>query len=280
MTGNRNTVLLTGLPRSGTTLTCALLNEFHDTIALAEPISLDPSGGSASAVKQIREFITTVRSQAPLTNEAVSTHVDGVVPDNWANAPSGNDSLRKVVVSHGVIRLNKPLSSEFHLIIKHPAEFSALANLLSDSYPLVAQVRHPLAVLAAWQTVDMPINRGHMPMAEVFLPNLSAVLSATSDRLKRQIILIDWLLRTYAEFPVDRILRYEDLVTSPAPNLARFTAYASQPTRAIHSYDLAERYSGVDLSMLARQLLPLRSVAEKFYPDFEESLTPWLRTTA
>lgn len=276
MSATKTTTLLAGLPRSGTTLTCALLNEFPDTVALAEPIALQPHGDRKRAVCEIEDFVAMARHQILTANEVVSKHFDGIIPDNFAEPPSATPGLRKVRVTHGPIRLDKLLSPDFYLIIKHPAEFSALADLLVDRYPLVALIRHPLAVLATWQTVDMPVNRGHMPMAEAFNPSLTATLSALSDRLKRQVTLLGWLLRIYSEFPPEQVLRYEDLIAAPKQNLGRFTPYACEPARALKVYDPASRYPGVDLSLLARELLPLRSIAEKFYPDFEKSLVPWL----
>jgi hypothetical protein len=269
--------LLTGLPRSGTTLICALLNEFADTVALAEPIALRPHGDRDRAVSEIEAFIVAARHQALTTHRVISKHVEGVIPDNWVESPSASPHLRKVLETRGPIPLNKPLSPNFYLIIKHPAEFSALADLLVGRYPLVALVRHPLAVLASWQTVDMPVNRGHMPMAEAFNSGLAAELAAIPDRLKRQIALMGWLLETYSRLPADQVFRYEDLIAAPRRFLARFTPKAREPERLLTAFDPASRYPGVDLTKLAGELLSIKQIAEKFYPGFEESLQPWIR---
>lgn len=49
-----STTLLTGLPRSGTTLTCSLLNDYPATVALAEPIQLERHGDRARAVEEMK----------------------------------------------------------------------------------------------------------------------------------------------------------------------------------------------------------------------------------
>lgn len=272
------TTLLTGIPRSGTTLVCALLNEFPDCLALAEPLKLDCGGDRSQAVSMIEEFLANSRRQALAEGIVVSKHVGGHVPDNWVEPPEQAQGLRKVLEVHGPIGVGKKLSPDFHLFVKHPAEFSALAApLLERGHDLWAIIRHPLMVLAAWQTVDMPVNRGRMPMAEVFLPALAALQDGEPDRLKRQINLLRWLLETYATLPSGRIIRYEDLLAAPEDTLARLTAKAARPERNLHSLDPAARYRGVDFASLARAALDLRELAEIFYPDFKESLAPHLR---
>jgi len=58
------TTLLTGLPRSGTTLVCALLNRLPDTVALSEPRILRLHGDRDLAVRQIDAFLAIIR-EAP-----------------------------------------------------------------------------------------------------------------------------------------------------------------------------------------------------------------------
>ena len=269
----RNVTLLTGLPRSGTTLICALLNEFSNTVALAEPIQISRHGDRSRALREIDEFILAVRHQILASNEAVSTHVNGVIPENWVEAPTTEARLRRVLVEHGPVRLNKTLSADFHLFVKHPAEFSALADLLTPHYPLVEIVRHPLSVIAAWQTVDMPVSRGRMPMAEAFNPELKALLEAEEDCLRRQVKLVGWLLDRYSALPVEGILRYEDLMADPTRELSRLTVNARPIIRPLTAMDAATRYPGVDLRRLADALRCISPVAERFYPNFTRDLS-------
>jgi hypothetical protein len=184
--------------------------------------------------------------------------------------------LRKFRHERDPIRLNKTLSPAFHLIVKEPAGFSVLSDLLAPRYPLVAMVRHPLAVLAAWQTIAIPINRGRMPTAERLNPVLKAQLDAEPDCLIRQVTLIGWLLGIYSTFPPEQILRYEYLNAAPAQHLTKFTPQARELDRRLAAVDPTSRYSGVNLAPLARELMSICPVAEKFYPDFEASLAPWL----
>jgi hypothetical protein len=269
-----STVLLTGLPRSGTTLVCALLNEFPDTLALGEPLVLDREAGRQRAVADIRAFVDLTRVRVRETGLAMSKHVGGSVPDNWMEDPSVTDGgrLRRTFEERGEIAAGKPLSPGFRLVIKHPAEFTALADLLRENFPLFALVRHPLAVLASWQTVAIPVHHGHMPMLEAFTPGLTETLDAVHDRLARQVMLMAHLLGVYASFPPGQVLRYEDVVADPAVRLSPLSPHSRPPLRVLREYDPAERYRHVDLRLLSRALLPIFPSIEPFYPDIDASL--------
>ncbi len=269
------TVLLTGMPRSGTTLACSILNDFPDTVALAEPLTLDRRGDRSGAIREIDQFVAEARELILTTGAAPTKHRDGLMVDNFVEPPTGH-GLRNSLASHGTVRVEKPLSRDFHLVIKHPAEFTALWDLLTPRYSLYAIVRNPLAVLAAWQTVNMKVNRGHMKMAEIFLPDLAGQLARTPDVLGRQIILIEWMLGVYAAFPPGHVLRYEDILRAPHMELARLSPNACETDRDLRAYDPGTRYPGVNLSRLARALLPVRHRIERFYPDFEATLHPHL----
>ena len=273
--GASNT-LLTGLPRSGTTLACVLLNEVPDTLALPEPMRLERHGDRARAVREIAAFMDATRRSVLAEKTAACTHVGGAIVDNFADAPAAVRQLRGSRAAHGPIRIDKQLSPRFHLVVKHPGEFSALADLLAERFHLVALVRHPLDVLAAWQTVDMPVQRGHLPMAEAFQPDLAALLAAIPGRMERQVALMGWLFDTYARLPPGCVIRYEDMVADPGAALAPVVGGLQPSAHKLQSFHAADRYPHVDLRPLARALLPIRHQAEHFYPGFEASLQPWL----
>jgi hypothetical protein len=62
-----NTILLTGLPRAGTTLSCNILNSHANVVALMEPMNpsdFSPSQGKLAAVNLIQDFALNTRQQA------------------------------------------------------------------------------------------------------------------------------------------------------------------------------------------------------------------------
>src|SRR5215204_6997554 len=79
-------IVLTGPGRSGTTLTCHMLNKLPNTVALSEPIS---PGRYASRMPDyeavadgIEKFYRTMRRMALERGRVQSKHVGGTVPDN------------------------------------------------------------------------------------------------------------------------------------------------------------------------------------------------------
>lgn len=267
------TVLLTGMPRSGTTLACALLNEHPDTVALAEPIEMALHGVRQRALAEIDAFLTMTRQGLLRDGTAPSKHRGGVVPDNVVeadHAPHGH--LRPSLVLHGLIHPGKALSRDFRLVVKHPALFTALARDLARRYPLYAIIRDPLSVLASWQTVDININRGALPIAEAFAPRLAASMAIARTTLERQVIAMDWQLRTYLALPAGRVIRYEDMLADPAASLAQISGVVHAPSRPRQPYDARTRYASVPLRPLARALRPLLPLVRVFYPDFATTL--------
>lgn len=268
-------ILLTGMPRSGTTLITSILSAQENSVALAEPIVLSMDVSRHEAVEKIDEFLQQSRA-AVLSNLPVPTkNVDGRIMDNFVEPPNAEGRLRSVVSLKGEIQFNKPLSGDFQLFVKHPAEFTALADLLREKYPLYAIVRDPVAVLAAWQTVNMPVNRGHMPMMECFVPELKALLGTIDTALERQVKLIEFQLATYRTFSPDRIIRYEDVVADPisalrgvCPNIANVPE--------LTEFDPLERYPNVDFGQLVRALIPIIPLIKEFYPSFEQKWSAYL----
>ncbi|HEX3983434.1 MAG TPA: hypothetical protein VHX12_07040, partial [Acidisoma sp.] len=209
------------------------------------------------------------------TGEVRTAYVGGVVPDNWYEPVAQPGRLRRALYEKGMIRIDKALTDNFRLVIKDPALFSACGEFLSPHFRVIAMVRHPLTVLAAWQTVEMPAQRGRIYIAERFHPHLTSIMEAEQDRLDQQVLLVEWLFASYARLPAEDIIRYEDLIASPAETLSRLTPHVGQLRRALHSIDPATRYPGVDLAEIAARLVPKAASFEPFYPDFLASLKPW-----
>ena len=268
-----NDILLTGLPRSGTTLLCACINRLADCLALAEPISPPTHGNVEGALKCISAFLAATRERA-LRDRRVTTKstVLGLNTENWFEIPTPSGRLRVSSEKIHDLSLDKALTPNFKLIVKQPGFFTALAERLTDYYPVYAMVRHPLAVLASWQTVDMPVNSGRWPVAEAFSRHLRSGLEALAAPLDRQVFILKWCFEVYQRLPQERVIRYEDLLTSPTATLRKIAGTASAINYPFHFEDLKSRYPSVNLPALAQVLLPLASEFEDLYPCFAYSL--------
>lgn len=262
------TKLLTGIPRSGTTLCCHLLNESPNTIALHEPISPQEfsSRNSLDAVQTITTFSVSTRRSALLSGQVASKQIDGAVPSNPVGEQS-EDGLRSEQVVAGVINVDKPLDQSLTLIIKHNALFTALLSTLVRQFSCYAVIRNPLATIASWQTVDLPIHEGHVPMAEQFDTDLRHRLSEIEEVLDRQLFILRWFYAAYRnDIEPSHVIRYEDIVATQGAVLAPLAD--GIPTAGIlENKNANAHYRDLDINGLLNRLLQERDIFAGFYSE-------------
>jgi len=224
-------LILTGVPRGGTTLACKLLGQAEDAVSLSEPMPVHELPlAPAAAVDTIQAYFDSARARLLASGTAISQQIDGESPDNYFSNTPGKLGLRTRQARTGEIRVNKPLSPAFTLTIKHNAAFTALLPWLAPVFNCFAIVRNPLAVLASWNSVDIPIALGRLPMAERLNPALGAWLDTEPDVLERQLFLLDWMFAQYAQtLPPERIIQYEHISSSDGAALAAATGLALPP---------------------------------------------------
>jgi hypothetical protein len=245
-------ILLTGLPRSGTTLTCSLLNKLPDCVALHEPMSvhllakLEP----AQLIAEIGRFINEQRANILRKGTAASKSWQGRVPTNSMDDPD-KAGVRKSLLDGRKIEVANVTGPDFSIFVKHPAFFTAALQILVESFACYALVRNPLSVLVSWKHSGMPIGEGRMPVAETFDPALAAALAAEPDTLERQFILLDYCFNQYRTHLPGRILRYEDIVASGGKALVMLHPAGGQldePLRSRNTFFLKHDRAGVDIA--------------------------------
>ncbi len=222
-------LILTGVPRGGTTLCCHLLNRVPDTIALFEPIPVEALPIGAAAVDFLRAYFQSTRQGLQHSGQAPSYRsADGKIPDNPAADRPGQP--RQWQVEHGMVQFDAPASQDFTLAIKHNASFTALLPHLRGQFETLAIVRHPLAVLASWTSLELAVSAGRAPAGERQDTALAQALDRQVDVLERQIVLLDWFFQHYLQYlPAERVLRYEDLVESQGRVLYRTLDLSDSP---------------------------------------------------
>ncbi len=208
-------MLLTGIPRGGTTLACRLLGDCIDTIALSEPIVVEsiPATPAHEAVTAILAFFAGARAQLISTGQAPSKVKEGAIPDNLFS-PAEPGGKRKLIAREGMLTLASAPPPAFTLAIKHNAMFTALLPQLLDRIRVVAIVRNPLAVLASWNSLLLPVSRGSLPAGERFDTSLSSRLNNRHDTLDKQLLILDWFFGIYSRLSDECVVRYEDLVST------------------------------------------------------------------
>ena len=263
--------LLTGIPRAGTSLCCRLAGQLPNTVALSEPIESKIFADTQDrdvAYERICRFMAQTRQRILAEGRAESVHVQGRVDDNMVATEVADAALRRRRTERGDIRIHKPLSPDFTLLVKHNALFAALLPLLTRRFSCLALLRNPVAVLASWQTVALPVQRGRVPAGERFAPDLCAALAAEADALQRQLIVLNWFYEQYDEnLPRAHIVRYEDVVTTGGAALYRALGNA-RPSEALANRNANALY-GSNVEHLLAVLQRERGAWWRFYTAAE-----------
>ncbi|MDE1959889.1 MAG: hypothetical protein KGI40_12525, partial [Xanthomonadaceae bacterium] len=261
-------LILTGIPRAGTTLACQLLGSCADTVALAEPMPVAdlPANDPVTAVAVIDAFFSACRESALTRGKVPSRQRGGHVPDNFfVDAPQ----WRHWDATVAEIAVPQPLSAEFTLAIKHNGTFLALLPELARGHAVIGIVRNPLALLAAWQAIDLPIGTGRLPMAERLDPVLAAQLGDESNTLARQLIILEWCFRRlHDHLSRERILRYEDIIDSGGLALTAAAGVAGT-SAPLADRNADRRYRIEGTRRLQDRLQARQSVWHTFYSDAE-----------
>lgn len=264
-------VILTGVPRSGTTLACRLLSDYPDVIALNEPLARELFPDKATALSHIDASFRNFRRSLLRQGVAIArVGEEGRPVDNAYSEASGQ---RERVISRQEIRFDKHLAQDFTLIMKHCAEFTLLLPELLERYPVYAIIRNPLASLNSWASVDIPASRGRIAKAGKLAPPLHARLESLPTLLEKQLHILDWYFSQFALLPAERIIRYETVMEThgraldpiAGRELPQRAALASRNTSALYDRDLALR--------LGESLLGSQGAYWNFYtPEEVEAL--------
>ncbi len=276
-------VLLTGLPRGGTTLACELLNRLSDVRALDEP--MDPNeliraaareDGRALDAQSIRgaiaRFAAEQRRSILERGVALSLHVGGRVTGARVSDARGAEGLRMPMGSRGEIEVVRPDSPDFTLVIKHPVAFTALLPILVERFDVFAIVRNPLAVLASWESVPFGQREGRLGLRPEVAPEIARRLEEIDDRLARQLTLLDWFFESYAaELPRERVIRYEDIIATGGAALEPISASAGGLELALDSRNAAGVYDREHMRAAAARLLERDGAHWLFYTPAQVS---------
>ena len=261
-------VLITGTPRSGTTLICSLLNKLPDTVALHEPMNVWEFANCRSGDEiagMVENFCAESRKSLHEQGFAVSKHVGGKVRDNSAAVDRAGKRSRQT--EHGRIEIDKPVSKEFTLAIKHPAAFTALIETLSKHFECFAIVRNPLAAIASWNSLDwFPLKDGHLPVGEKLDVDLARDLAKQPDLIDRQIHILEWFYDRFRRFLPERaLIKYEDLIASRGRELGKFFPAAAQLDEDLSSKNVSKYYDRALMAELGERLLGREGPIWNFY---------------
>jgi hypothetical protein len=174
-------VLLTGIPRSGTTLLTALLDCPPDSVAIGEPQGLGAlqkqyANDHPGFIKKLNEYFADVRekisNKKPFKDRKA---VNGKPLTNYVEGSGGQRTKSYVIADRQV----EYVEEDFYLVFKAPVIFTAVlpAILANKSYKVIAVIRNPISTILSWNSVDFPISKGRLPAGEEYWPELGGWLA-------------------------------------------------------------------------------------------------------
>ncbi len=203
-------ILLTGIPRAGTTLAASLLDAEANTVCLNEPEWQHPhpaldAAGFALAVK---EDFAAVREKL-LAGVPVPDRRDA---EGGALTNYYDSGTNKNFVMHPLTRENLP--ADFTLAMKHNGPYLAvLPELVAlKCFEIRAVIRRPLPVIRSWRRLTLPISNGEMPNATAYWPEMKTLTAAKMDLLEKQVRMLELMFARIVEYQAQiQLVRYEDI---------------------------------------------------------------------
>lgn len=263
-------IILTGPPRSGTTLTCHLLNKLPGIVALHEPMNLKMFPDRNSSLKNIRSFFEEMRGMINREKKAVSRIKDGKIPTNPFESGADN---RKSIVEKGVFEIDKPLHDDFDLVIKQNGHFSFLLDKLREEYECFSVIRNPLTVLASWNSIEAPVSRGNLNVLKGLDIALWNRLESIHPLYDRQIVLLNEIFKSMSHISKENLIRYEDIVATGGKRLAVISSEALNINEPLENKNSNNSYNTEMLATLAGKLIAIGGEWTEYYKEAELDLT-------
>ena len=256
----QNDLLITGLPRAGTTLVTAMVDSLVQSVALSEP---DAVVECARATRDGGRFALEVLEFHRQTRSALLAG-DPVLDIRDSHGRLVTDYISRnasaTTVDKPLQAVDRPeLASDFLLASKHNALYTAvLERLAALGFRVLAVVREPLDLLRSWQEVPFPIARGRLPGAERYWPEIAQIAARKDSARIRQVMILEAFVSRYRQFEqLVSLVRYESLVADPGlvgRMLDREARY-SVPVRPRPKAPLPGR-QGREFEALLRDLAP------------------------
>jgi len=214
-------LVITGLPRSGTSYLCARVNEFQNAAVINEPAEIFKrlKGGSIQGLEGIfDQYRRNILAGIPVPNKIK----DGRFIEDTRREDSRSLHLHSIE------------NESFTLGIKNTLIFlSMLEDILkSGVFPrIIASIRHPLDCIASWHSVSFPHLQRAKPAfltdyaTDSFARHLLALLREDNITI-RSAMLWNLLAQTLlAAKGKCHLIRYEDMMTKPMEANHALSAY-------------------------------------------------------
>ncbi len=223
----KKNILITGIPRSGTTLLTSLIPQNLQYTIFSEPEWLKnvrrASNNSLEFSKELQIQVDFIRKQImagkPIQLK-VSKYNTGLPSNYYLRDKQGNILSDKTELD--VIIPKQGYNSTF--VIKANAQFTSCLNALVDTkiYQIICVIRNPVSAIMSWRSLKIPVSFGNLKIAEKYAEDYEQFTSKSKNLLEKQVLIADWFFKQYTEFNNNiTIIRYENLISKTTGELSK-----------------------------------------------------------
>ncbi|MEH7352349.1 sulfotransferase [Neobacillus drentensis] len=220
MTDFKKDVILTGIPRGGTTLSAALLDNLKNAVCLSEPRWQSPWFKNFKDVNKVTEFVMNdyknirnkIRDNKPIKD---IRNKDGTPLTNYYS--ERRKGRRFNVRKHGAFTFEIE-NENFLLAMKHNEHYTGILPQLLETgvFSIIAIVRHPVPTILSWKSLNLYISNGRMPYAEPFWKELREITCSSDKSLLTFVKIYDLFCQRYLSFSNEiHLLKYEKIIKNP-----------------------------------------------------------------
>lgn len=266
-------LIMTGVPRAGTTLATSIVDGHADCVALNEPKWQGPWSREMDDPAEYagRIFADFDRVRPMLLNgEPVSDkRLPGGEPATSYYRDLPGMPMPSHPTQHDFVRPG--LTPSFLLAMKHNAHYSCILPLLVDrpGFSVLAIIRHPVPTILAWRSVDLFISRGELPAAEPFWPEIRKARESSANLLRTQCEILELFFTRYHELgEAIQIARYEDVAAGHTWLTAWLGRRYERPVPIIRR-DWRLEHDTEEIRLVQRYVGKHCPVAQQFYDDLD-----------
>lgn len=267
-----NNYLITGIPRSGTTLLTSLLSKSCATV-FSEPSWLKevrregvtPEEFSKCFIKKLNSLRDDLQKRKPILLK-VSKFYKGQ-PSNYYVRNTAGEIIND---KEELPTLLNPKAYNQPFIIKSNAQFTAcLTELIKfRRVKISCVIRNPIAVIMSWRSLDIPVSHGNMKIAEQYNKDYLAFVAPAKSLLEKQVLMVDWFFAEYSKHAKRiSIIKYEELVNKPNQILSQWSFYDRTMGVSLKNHNKSSNYDLSERDEIRSCFLQNANHYKAFYPS-------------
>jgi hypothetical protein len=212
-------ILLTGVPRSGTTLLAALMDGAPDSVALNEP-KWQYDWAEHHRDQGAPAFVNWLANDFAVTREKLLRGIPIEERRGADGAPVTNYYRRDTQeTTYRMLHFTRPgLSPDFTLAMKQNGLYLGTLPKLVECglFTIIAIVRHPVGVISSWNRSPIPQREGRIPGASLYWEKMRDLTNMPIELLEKQVRMMDLMCQRLHDLRDHiRVVRHEDVTADP-----------------------------------------------------------------